>query len=96
MALVTFGTNAQTTLSAMQWSNIASQIQDAALISAGIKDDDNPAHPRLPQGFANNGVLFIPNRGRLLLQPGDWVALTSTGFPILVDSAGKTADFTSA
>lgn len=96
MALVTFGTNATSTLSAMQWLNVASQIADAALIAAGIKDDDNPAHPRLPQGFTNNGMLFVPNRGVLKLQPGDWVGFTSTGFPILVDSASKTADFTSA
>lgn len=96
MALVTFGTNATSTLTAMQWLNRVAQIADIASICNSIKDDDNPAHPRVPGAFANNGVLFIPNRGVLRLQPTDWVGLTSTGFPILVDAASKTADFTSA
>lgn len=95
MSLATFGTNATSTLSAMQWLNNGAQVADAAAFSAGIKDDVNVAHPRLPQGFTNNGMLFVPNRGVLKLLPGDWVAYSSTGFPILMSAAGKTADFTS-
>lgn len=94
MALRTFGTNATSTLSALQWLT-SSPIADIALINNSIKNPQNPAHPVMPGAFANNGFLFVPNRGILKLLPTDWVALTSTGFPILVDAPSKTADFTS-
>ncbi len=98
MALNTFGSNATSTLSAMQWKPIGSSanIANIAAIAANIKDDLNPASPIWPGAFAQNGILYIPNRGVLKLRPGDWVAYGSTGWPILVNAAGKTADFTSA
>lgn len=96
MALNTFGTNATSTLSATPWGNKTSQYQDYAALAALILDDVNPAHPRWPGAFTNNGFLFVPNRGILKLLPGDWVGVSSTGFPILVSAAAKTADFTSA
>lgn len=95
MALNTFGTNDTGTLSALNW-NSASSPADVAQIAANIKDDLNPAHPIVPGAFAHNGYLFVPNRGFLRLLPGDWVAYGSTGWPILVSAAAKTADFTSA
>lgn len=95
MALSTFGTNATSTLSAMQWTR-APTVADVAAIAANILDDDNPAHPAVPGAFTFNGFLFVPNRGILRLQPGDWVAYGSTGFPIVVSSEAKTADWTSA
>lgn len=95
MALNTFGSNAVSTLSAMQWTRQPS-IANIALIAANIKDDDNPAHPIVPGAFAFNGVLIVPNRGIIKLQPGDWVAYGSTGFPIVVSAEAKTADWTSA
>jgi hypothetical protein len=92
MALATFGSNAQTTLSALLWKS-SSPIADIASICNGIKNDLNT-----PDGckgaFANNGILYVPNRGVLKLRPGDWVALTSTGFPILLSAAAVAADFT--
>lgn len=93
MALATFGTNATSTMSALLWKSSAAAA-DIASICNGIKDDVNPAHPVKPGAFANNGVLFVPNRGRLLLLPGDWVAISSTGFPILLSAAAVAADFT--
>jgi hypothetical protein len=96
MALLTFGTNATGTLSAMQWLNKVSQQADSALVNVNIKDDVNVAHPAWPGAFPNDGILVFPNRGILRLLPGDWVGYGSTGWPILVSAAAKTADFTSA
>jgi len=95
MALNTFGTSATSTLSAMQWTR-QPNMANVALIAANILDDDNPKHPIVPGAFAFNGRLYVPNRGWLNLQPGDWVAYGSTGFPIVVSSEAKTADWTSA
>ena len=95
MALNTFGTNATSTLSALNW-NPQSAIADVAQVAANILDDLNVAHPIWPGAFQNNGILYIPNRGVLKVLPGDWVAYGSTGFPILLSAAAKTADWTSA
>ena len=95
MALNTFGTNGTGTLSALDW-NSASSAADVASVANNIKDDLNVAHPIVPGAFTRNGYLFVPNRGFLRLLPGDWVAYGSTGWPILVSAAAKTADFTSA
>ena len=95
MALNSFGTNATSTLSAMAWTR-QPNIANVALIAANILDDDNVAHPVVPGAFTFDGMLFVPNRGVLRLQPGDWVAYGSTGWPIVVSSEAKTADWTSA
>lgn len=93
MALLTFGTNSNSILNTLAW-NPASAPADVAQIAANIKDDLNPAHPISPGAFAKNGYLYVPNRGRLLLLPGDYVAYGSTGWPILVSAAAVAADWT--
>lgn len=93
MALLTFGTNATSTLSALAW-NRQSTPANVALIAANIKDDVNVAHPIWPGAFMQNGILYIPNRGRLQVLPGDYVAYGSTGWPILVSAAAVAADWT--
>ena len=47
------------------------------------KDDLGNAHSLLPGAF-QGGQLFIPNRGVLIVLPGDWVGVDSQGWPILV------------
>ena len=95
MALKAFGSNATTTLTALGSWTPASAIADIGQIAANIKDDLNVAHPIVPGAFAA-GRLVIPNRGFLLLQPGDFVAYDSTGWPILISAASRTANWTIA
>lgn len=40
----------------------------------------------LPGSFSQNGQLFVPNRGVVKLFPGDWVAVDSSGFPIVLSA----------
>ena len=94
MSLNSFGTNATSTRSAKQWNEVIAAA-DVALLQIGIKDDLNVAGPTVPGAFTKNGMLYVPNRGVLKLVVGDWVAIGSTGWPILVSAAAKTADFTS-
>ncbi len=100
MALNTFGTNATSTLSAMQFykqiGTANTFAANVAQIAANIKDDISPLGAIVPGAFMQNGLLVIPNRGVLRVLRGDWVAYGSTGFPILLSAAAKTADWTSA
>lgn len=82
MALVTLGTALTTTLSGVL-NNGAPATADIASILNSIKDDQNPAQPIWP-GAWQEGYLFIPNRGKLRVLPGDYVAFDSTGWPILL------------
>jgi hypothetical protein len=94
MATLTAGTSASTSLTALQFkpgygSGMAAA--DIAAIAAGIKDDQNVAHPIVPASFSANGVLYIPNRGLLKMLPGDYVAWDSqSGWPILISSLAMT------
>lgn len=86
MATVTLGTNATTSLTALDW-NASAAAADVAAIAVGIKDDQNPAHPVWPGAFEQNGLLYIPRRGLLRVLPGDYVAVdATTGWPILVSA----------
>lgn len=38
----------------------------------------------IPTAFSNQGLLYVPNRGYLKILPGDWVAVDTFGWPILV------------
>ncbi len=95
MALKAFGTDATTTLTCLPAWNPQSLIADIGLVAANILDDLNVAHPIVP-GAVAAGRLVIPNRGFLLLQPGDTVAYDSTGWPILVAAASRAANWTTA
>ena len=86
MATKTLGTAATTTLVAVSFSRgLNLSDADIASIANNILNDDNPAHPIWPGAFARTGLLYVPNRGVLQVQPGDWVAYDpATGFPILI------------
>jgi hypothetical protein len=87
MALLTFGSNAQTTLHALVMnSNLA--VADGATLRANIKNDLTPNNV-WPGGFefqGGSGLLYVPRRGTLQVLPGDYVAYDSNGWPILVSA----------
>lgn len=86
MATRTLGTNATSSLTAILWAHSAAGIlpADLATVAQGIKDDLIIRHPIYPGAFSANGELFIPNRGVLKVFAGDFVAIDSTGWPILI------------
>lgn len=85
MALLTLGTNATTTLSALLYTRNPPSVADVATVNANIKNDKVNGRPIVPGSF-RLGQLFIPNRGVLQLIPGDYVAYDSQGWPILVSA----------
>jgi hypothetical protein len=85
MTTATMGTNAQNTLTALAF-NAQSLPADFATIAAAIKDDQKNGLPIWPGAFSGTGRLYIPNRGVLNVLPGDYVAVDSFGWPILVSS----------
>jgi len=82
MATRTLGTNATTTLVAV---NFAASLLDAdvATIQQNILNDLNTTLT-WPGAFAKNGLLYVPNRGVLKVLVGDYVAYDPNGWPILV------------
>jgi hypothetical protein len=53
--------------------------------STGLVTGAGTVRPRINQAYVKQGVLIIPNRGRLQLVPGDFVCWdTTTGWPIVV------------
>lgn len=85
MATLTLGTNATTTLTAVSFAKSLLPA-DMATMTIGIKDDLVNGHPTYPGAFSNNGHLYIPNRGWLRVRVGDYVAIDSQGWPILVSA----------
>lgn len=87
MALLDGGTDAATSLKALLWGP-AIAASDVALFTVEVKDDINVAHPVWPGALIpTTGLLHIPNRGSLLVRPGDYVMVdTTTGWPILVSA----------
>lgn len=88
MSTRTLGTNATTTLTALQWATGGAGIlsADLATVAQGIKDDQINTHPIYPGALSKNGHLFIPNRGILKVFVGDFVGIDSQGWPILVSA----------
>ena len=87
MATKTLGTNATTSLTALAFLQGLGSLAAADVATLDqIKDDINPAHPLIPSCFDAGGFLTIPNRGILQVRPGDWVALDSRGWPILLSA----------
>jgi hypothetical protein len=83
MATGTLGTNATTTLTSMSW-NPMSPVADVAAIGALITGQ-NAFKREAPGNFSKGGRLAFPGRrGFLLLSPGDYVAVDSNGWPIVV------------
>lgn len=88
MATKTLGTTANNSLTALAFLQGIGSLAaaDAAAINNAIKDDLNPAHP-IAGGFSQGtGRLYVPNRGQLVILPGDWVGVDSQGWPILVSA----------
>jgi len=85
MALKTLGTNATTTLHALTFQRAGLLTADVATFRASIKNDLVNGNPIWPGGF-EDGLLYIPNRGVLQIQPGDYIAYDATGWPILVSA----------
>ncbi len=87
MALLTGGTNANSSLSALLWGP-AIAVANTALFNVAVKDDQNVAHPAWPGALnPTSGLLVIPNRGTLKILPGDYVMVdATTGWPILLSA----------
>ena len=86
MATATLGTAANNTLTALGFLK-SNAIADVASIAQLIKNDLVNGSPVYPDAFSLSGMLFIPNRGLLLMKPGDYVAVDVTGWPILLSPA---------
>ncbi len=96
MALLTLGSNATTTLSALQFLAGMSVADRAALavliLDDQSKDSGQPANaapaakPIWPGAFTTDGHLYVPNRGVLQVLPGDYVAVDANGWPILLSA----------
>lgn len=94
MATITAGTAANNTLVAVIFSQSPAVLSDAdlATINQHILDDINITHPPAHNigtgGFVREGLLYVPNRGKLQVNPGDLVAYDpATGWPILLSAA---------
>ncbi|MCI0559494.1 MAG: hypothetical protein MN733_13450 [Nitrososphaera sp.] len=97
MALVTLGTQTQTTLQALQWSP-QPVAADLAAINALFKYQSftEPSVPGpvsfIPVPMINQGVLYVPERGQLKLYPGDYIAADPiTGHFVLISAATAAA-----
>lgn len=100
MALLTLGTAATTTLSAIRWNHALSgvspnaSVSDLAALNALIKQQRSQGQlasttiQAIPS--VNQGVLYIPARGHLRLHEGDYIAVdpvTGEAFVINATSA---------
>ncbi|MCI0564279.1 MAG: hypothetical protein MN733_37880 [Nitrososphaera sp.] len=97
MALVTLGTAATTTLSALKW-NAQPVAADLAAINALFKYQSftEPSVPGpvsfIPVPMINQGILYVPERGQLKLYPGDYIAADpNTGHFVLISAATAAA-----
>jgi hypothetical protein len=85
MTTGTLGTNATNSLTSLIVGG-ATAPADIASIANAIKDDKINGHPIYPGAYAQNGLLYVPNRGLLRVLPGDYVAVDSQGWPVLVSA----------
>lgn len=96
MALLTLGSNATTTLSALQFLHGMNVTDRAALAQLILNDNSRAggsianaapsAKPVMPNAFTTQGQLYVPNRGVLQVLPGDYVAVDANGWPILLSA----------
>jgi hypothetical protein len=59
---------------------------DIATVNQAIRDDLNRTILSRGGQFDAGGILTIPNRGILQVRAGDWVAVDSRGWPILLSA----------
>lgn len=95
MALKTFGTNANNSLSAFVVGTDDITPAQVALLNIGIKGDPpgygapsgavqnvGSVRPRIAQAYQRQGKLYIPNRGVIQLKAGDYIVFdATTGWP---------------
>lgn len=94
MALGTMGSTLTTSLQSINGWNYQTPSQDVGSLAnlmkldyvAGIPPGQTVAHPLVPGGFEQNGMLIIPRRGVLQVLPGDYVGVDANGWPILVSA----------
>jgi hypothetical protein len=94
VATKTLGTLATTSLTAVQIPpkyNATPQISaaDWATIMNSIYDTNRNPQQSLNQQpladcFVRSGLLYVPNRGVLICNAGDWVAVDQSGWPVLI------------
>lgn len=85
MALRTLGSNANNSLQALLFQRAGLLAADTGTFRANVKDDLTNGNPIWPGAF-ELGLLQIPNRGQLIIRPGDFIAYDSTGWPILLSA----------
>lgn len=95
MATKTLGTNATTSLTAVQMTPGAGGIlpADIATINNLILGDGTTNRGPFGGQFSYNGLLFLPrDRGVIRVLAGDWVGVdATTGWPIVVSSKAATS-----
>lgn len=90
MALKTFGTNANNSLSAVQFNPSSGVMTDSdlAAFNALVQPNYGGLHPnsgKMTTYISRDGQLYIPLRGWIKAFPGDWLCVDSTtGFPFLL------------
>lgn len=98
MTTSTLGTNANSSIPYAMAFQPTNPIADFATLQGAMYDDGaspvgGPAATRVAfpgapgkMGWSTTGLLFIPNRGVLRALPGDWVGVTTRGWPILLSA----------
>lgn len=85
MSTKTLGTNATSTLTAIQWYPGATPA-DLAAINALIAPDIT-GQAEVPGYFEAQGFLNLPGgRGQISLVAGDWVGVDGAGWPVVVSN----------
>ena len=85
MATSTLGTTANNSLTSLIFGG-AMNAADLATIAQGIKNDLVNGNPVWPGAYAQNGLLYVPNRGVLRVLSGDFVGIDAQGWPILLSA----------
>lgn len=85
MATTLLGTNANNSLTSLINSGAMAPADVAAIANAILNDQIN-GNPIFPGAYAQNSLLYVPNRGVLKVLPGDYVGVDASGWPILVSA----------
>lgn len=86
MTTKTLGTTTTTALTAITWAQASAGILPADLASVSENILDDLRRTRIVKGMSTGGVLTIPRRGVLKVLPGDYVAIDSQGWPVLISA----------
>lgn len=89
MALITLGTAAIDSLTAVVWNAAIAQADVRAINSLIVAGTSIGA--RAGSGFVREGMLYVKRRGVLQLLPDDVVATDSSGGTVIVLSAAAAA-----